>query len=62
MCCLKPDETLNGEKKVDQSMEGNRDIINKSGDNKFHTDKPGNFNSLREEIWLILWHCCLEID
>ena len=28
----------------------------------FHTGKPGNFNSLREVIWIILWHCYLEID
>ena len=24
--------------------------------------KPGNFNSLREEIWLILWHYYLAIN
>ena len=24
--------------------------------------KPGNFNSLREVIWIILWHCYLQID
>ena len=28
----------------------------------FHTGKPGNFNSLREVIWTILWQCCLEVD
>ena len=54
MCCLKPDEALNGERNVNQSMEGDRDIINKNGHNTFHTDKPGNFNSLREEISFIL--------
>ena len=32
---------VNGEKK---------DIINKNGHSKFHTGKPGNFNSLREVI------------
>ena len=28
----------------------------------FGTGKPGNLNSLREVIWIILWQCCLEID
>ena len=28
----------------------------------FDTGKPGNLNSLREVIWIILWQCCLEID
>ena len=28
----------------------------------FFTGKPGHFNSLRELIWIILWHCYLEID
>ena len=28
----------------------------------FHTAKPGNFNSLREVIWIMLWNCYLEID
>ena len=37
---------VNGEKKLN----GNRDIINKNGHSKFHTGKPGNFNSLREVI------------
>ena len=37
---------VNGEKKVN----GNWDIINKNGHSKFHTGKPGNFNSLREVI------------
>ena len=49
---------VNGEKKVN----GNWDIINKNGHSTFHTGKPGNFNSLREVIWIILWHCYLEID
>ena len=26
------------------------------------TGKPGNFNSLEELIWTILWHFYLEID
>ena len=41
---------------------GNSDIINKNGYSIVHTSKPGNFNSLREVIWIILWHCYLEID
>ena len=49
---------VNGEKKVN----GNCDIVNKNGNSTFHTGKPGNFNSLREVIWIILWHCYLEID
>ena len=49
---------VNGEKKVHE----NWDIINKNGHNTFHTGKPGNFTSLREVIWIILWHCYLEID
>ena len=24
--------------------------------------KPGNFDSLREVVWIIFWHCYLEID
>ena len=32
------------------------------GHSTFHTGKPGKFNSLREVIWIILWHCYLEID
>ena len=47
-----------GKKKVN----GNCDTINKNGDSTFHAGKSGNFNSLREVIWIILWHCCLEID
>ena len=47
---------VNGEKKVNE----NWDIINKNGHNTFHNGKPGNFASLREVIWIILWH--LEID
>ena len=35
---------VSGEKKVN----GNWDIINKNGHITFHTDKPVNFNSLRE--------------
>ena len=49
---------VNGEKKVN----GNCDIVNKNGNSTFHTGKPGNFNSLREVIWIILWHSYLEID
>ena len=37
---------VNGEKNVN----GNWDIINKNRHSKFHTGKPGNFNSLREVI------------
>ena len=37
---------VNGEKKVN----GKWDIINKNRHCTFHTGKPGNFNSLREEI------------
>ena len=61
MCCLKPDQAQNGEKKS-QYKEINRDIINKNGHSTFHTDKIGNYNSLKDNIWLILWHCYLEID
>ena len=43
---------VNGEKKVNE----NWDIISKSGHSTFHTGKPGNFNILREIIWIILWH------
>ena len=50
MHCLKPEQALNGEKKP---MEGKWDIINKNGHSTFRTAKPGNFNSLREVIWLI---------
>ena len=31
-----------------KKVNGNWDIINKNGHSKFHTGKPGNFNSLRE--------------
>ena len=31
-------------------------IINQNGHSTFHTGKHGNFNSLREVIWIILWH------
>ena len=48
---FKADQALNGEKK---SMEGNWDIINKNGHSTFHNCKPGNFNSLREDILFIL--------
>ena len=41
---------VNGEKKVN----GNWHIINKNGHSTFHTGKPGNFNNLREVIWIIL--------
>ena len=37
---------VNGEKKVN----GSWDIINKNGHRTFHTDKPGNFNSLIKVI------------
>ena len=47
---------VNGEKKVN----GNWDIINKNEHSTFHTGKPENFNSVREVIWIILWHCYLE--
>ena len=47
---------VNGEK----INNGNWDIINKNGHSTF--GKPGNFNILREVIWIILWHCYLEID
>ena len=50
--------SVNGEKKVS----GNWDIINKNGHSTFYTGKPGNFNSLLEVIWVILWHCYLEIN
>ena len=40
----------------------NWDIFNKNGHCTFHTGKPGNFNSLREVIWIILWNCYLETD
>ena len=49
---------VTGEKKVNE----NWDIVNKNGHNTFHNGKPGNFASLREVIWIILWHCYLEID
>ena len=32
----------------------NWDIINKNGHSIFHTVKAGNFNSLRDIIWIIL--------
>ena len=38
----------------------NWNIINKNGHSTFHTGKPRNFNSLREVVWIILWHCYLE--
>ena len=47
---------------VETKINGNWDIINKNGHSTFHTGKPGNFNSLREIIWIILWHCYLEIE
>ena len=47
---------VNGEKK---NGNGNWDIINKSAHSTLHTGKPGNFNSLSEVIWIILWHCYL---
>ena len=28
----------------------------------FHTGKTGNFNSLKEVIWIILWPCYFQID
>ena len=34
----------------------NWDIINKNGHSTFHTGKPGNFNSLREVIWIMPWN------
>ena len=40
-----------------RSVEGNWDIVNKNGHSTFHSGKPENFNSLREKICLILWHC-----
>ena len=43
---------VNGEKKVNENL----DIVNKNGHNTFHNGKPGNFTSLREVIWIILWH------
>ena len=49
---------INDEKKVN----GNWGVINENGHNTFHTGKSGNFNSLREVIWSILWHCYLDID
>ena len=45
-----------------KSVKENWDIINKNGHSTFHTGKLENFNSLREEVWLILWHCYFEID
>ena len=33
-----------------KAMEVNWNVINKNGHSTFHTGKPGNFNSLREEI------------
>ena len=41
---------INGEKRVN----GNSDIINKNRHITFYTDKPGNFNSLREVISIML--------
>ena len=41
---------VNGEKKVNWRY----DIINKNGYSTFHTGKPGNFNNLREVVWIIL--------
>ena len=38
-----------------ESMEENWAIINKNGHSTFHTGKPGDFNSLREEIWLMYY-------
>ena len=49
--------SVNGEKKVNGNW-----VVNKNGYSTFHTGKPGNFNSLREAIWIISWHCYLEID
>ena len=45
-----------------KKVNGNWDFININRYSTFHTGKPGNFNSLREVIWNILWHCYLEID
>ena len=47
---------------VKKKVNGNWNIINKNGYSTFHTGKPGNFNSLREVIWIILWHYYLEIE
>ena len=55
---LSYEQGVNGEKKVNE----NWDIVNKNGHSTFHTSKPGNFNSLKEVIRIILWHCYLEID
>ena len=55
---LSYDLGVNGEKKVNR----NWDIINKNGHSTFHTGKPGNFNGLREVIWIMLWPCYVEID
>ena len=37
-----------------KSMEGSWDIIDKNGHSTFYNGKPGNFNSLREDILFIL--------
>ena len=44
-----------------KKVNGNCDIINKNGYSTFHTGKPENFKSLREAVWIILWHCYPEI-
>ena len=47
---------------VKKKSNENWDIINKNGHSIFHTDKPGNFKSLREIIWIILNNYYFEID
>ena len=37
-----------------KNVNRNWGIINKNGHSTFYTGKPGNFNSLREVIWIIL--------
>ena len=49
---------INGEKKKLMEI----GVFNKNWYSTFHTGKPGNFNRLKEVIWIILWHCYLEID
>ena len=56
-CGLSYELGWSDKKKVNE----NWDIINKNGHSIFHTVKAGNFNSLRDVIWIMLWHCYLEI-
>ena len=50
---------LSGEEKI---METGILLLKMDIAHFIHTSKPGNFNILREVIWIIFWHCYLEIE